>query len=74
MTTTTTTGTTTTTSQGPFFKKNAFLKFVRHFLVEFVMQLFSHNSNMLIPNLPHAKLIFSFSLSKLKKNGRQNSR
>ena len=30
------------------------------------MQLFSHNSNMLIPNLPHAKLYFQ--------NGRQNNR
>ena len=40
------------------FQKNAFLKFVRHFLVEFVMQLFLHNSDMLIPNLPHAKLNF----------------
>ena len=45
-------------SQGPFFKKKAFLKFVRHFLIEFVMQLFLHNLDMLILNLPHAKLYF----------------
>ena len=44
--------------KGPIFQKEAFLKFVRHFLVEFVMQWFSHNSDMLIPNLPHAKLYF----------------
>ena len=30
------------------------------------MQLFSHNSDMLIPNLSHAKLYFKFSLSKLQ--------
>ena len=40
--------------------------FVRHFLVESVMQLFSRNSDMLIPNLPHAKLYFQVSLSKLQ--------
>ena len=41
-------------SEGPLFQK----KFVGHFLVEFVMQLFLHSSNMMIPNLPHAKLYF----------------
>ena len=60
---------------GPIFQKEAFLKFVRHFLVEFVMQLFSHNSDMLIPNLPHAKLYFEFFPFKIaKQNGRQNIR
>ena len=52
-------------SQGPL-KKKAFLKFVSHFLVEFVMQLFLHNSDMLIPNPPHSKLYFYFFLLKLK--------
>ena len=55
---------------GSIFQKEAFLKFVRHFLVEFVMQLFSHNSDMLIPNLPHAKLYFQFFPFKFaKQNG-----
>ena len=43
-----------------FFKKKAFLKFVRHFLVELVVQLFLYNSDMLISNLPYAKLYFLF--------------
>ena len=51
--------------QGPFSKKKASLKLVRHFLAEFVMQLFLHNSDMLIPNLPHAKLYFYFFLFKI---------
>ena len=55
------------------FQKSAFLKFVRHFLVEFVMQLFLHNSDMLISNLPHAKLYSVFFLLKIEKQkGRQN--
>ena len=46
---------------------------VRHLLVEFVMQLFSRNSYMLISNLPHTKLYFVFFLLKIEKqNGRQN--
>ena len=32
------------------------------------MQLFSHNSDMLIPNLPHAKLYFNFFPFKIAKN------
>ena len=51
--------------QGPF-KKKAFLKLVTHFLVKFVMELFLHNSDMLIPNLPHAKLYFVFFLPKIQ--------
>ena len=43
-------------SQGPFFKKKSFLKLVRQFVVEFVMQLFLHDSDMPFPNLAHAKL------------------
>ena len=50
----------------------AFLNFVRHFLVEFVMQLFLHNSDMLIPNLP-LFLVFPFYKNE-KQNGRQNNR
>ena len=47
--------------------------FVRHFLVEFGMQLFLHNLGTLIPNLPHAKLYFVFYLLKIQKqNGCQN--
>ena len=38
---------------------------VRHFLVEFGMQLFLHNLGTLIPNLPHAKLYFVFFLLKI---------
>ena len=46
---------------------------VRHFLVEFGMQMFLHNLGTLIPNLPHAKLYFVFFLLKIQKqNGRQN--
>ena len=46
---------------------------VRHFLVEFGMQLFLHNLGTLIPNLPHAKPYFVFFLRKIQKqNGRQN--
>ena len=57
-------------SQGPFSK---FFDLLRHFLVEFGMQLFLHNLGTLIPNLPHAKLYFLFFLPKLKKqNSRQN--
>ena len=47
-----------TRESGPIFQKEAFLKFVKHFVVEFVMQFFSHNSDMLISNLPHAKFYF----------------
>ena len=57
-------------SQGTFFEIS---DLVRHFLVEFGMQLFSHNLGTLIPNLPHAKLYFVFFVLKIQKqNGRQN--
>ena len=37
------------------------------------MQLFYHNSDMLIPNVAHAKLYSVFFLLKIQKqNGRQN--
>ena len=52
-----------------------FCKFrlVKAFLVEFGMQLFLHNLDTLIPNLPHVKLNFVFFLFKFEKqNGRQN--
>ena len=38
---------------------------VRHFLVEFVMKLFLHNPDMLILNLPHAKVNSEFFLLKI---------